>query len=213
MGRVFAISDIHGYGHLLQRLLEHSGYRPRTDRLYLLGDYVNKGPDSLGTLAIVERLCAGGAVALQGNNERKWLGGAADGLFPDPSEARRTLEWIARLPLWAECGRFLFVHAGLRPGVPLAEQDAEDITTIREPFHGSAPLRGRTVVFGHTSTFRFGVSPGALWFGEGKLGIDTGAGHGYDLSLVELTEGRQWAVAVSDPAAIRETRLPRDFAE
>jgi len=46
--RIFAISDIHGYGHLLIDLLDKSNFSIEEDRLFLLGDYVNKGPDSIG---------------------------------------------------------------------------------------------------------------------------------------------------------------------
>ncbi|MFC4598181.1 metallophosphoesterase [Cohnella hongkongensis] len=177
MGRLFAVSDVHGYGLLLERLLARAGYDPRADRLYLLGDYVNKGPDSAGTLELAHRLCGDGAVALQGNNERKWL----HGTVPDGWETERYRRWIANMPLWAEHGRFLFVHAGLRPGVPLREQTPEDLTEIREPFFQGPALPGRIVVFGHTSTSRFGIPPDAVWVGAGKLGIDTGAGHGHYL--------------------------------
>jgi len=200
MGRLFAVSDIHGYGRLLEWLLEWADYRPRQDRLYLLGDYVNKGPDSAGTLDIVARLCAAGAVALQGNNERKWLHQVPGAAVADEAAAARYRRFIAGLPLWAEYGPYLFVHAGLRPGVPLSAQTPEDLTEIREPFHGSPGLHGRIVVFGHTSTFRFGLPPDALWQSDGKLGIDTGAGHGHYLSLVELSEGWQWLVPVAGPA-------------
>ncbi|MBB6673742.1 metallophosphoesterase [Cohnella nanjingensis] len=208
MGRLFVISDIHGYGYLLERLLREAGYRSAEDRLFLLGDYVNKGPDSLGTLEYVDRLCAAGAVALQGNNERKWLLQMPREIALDPVEEQRCRSIIAKMPLWARCGRFLFVHAGLRPAIPMALQSAEDLTTIREPFHQSPAPTGNIVVFGHTSTFRFGVRPDALWFGDGKIGIDTGAGHGHYLSLVELTEGWQWSVPVSPPSPIRRIRVP-----
>ncbi|WP_372634965.1 metallophosphoesterase [Cohnella sp.] len=208
MSRLFAASDIHGYGILLERLLDCAGYDPRTDRLFLLGDYVNKGPDSAGTLELMHRLCGEGAVALQGNNERKWLQGVPDSAVPDALEAARYRRWIADMPLWARHGRFLFVHAGLRPGVPLREQTPEDLTEIRDPFFRAPAIPGKTVVFGHTSTSRFGLAPDEVWIGNGKLGIDTGAGHGHYLSLVELTEGRQWAISVTEPFSVRLARLP-----
>lgn len=207
MGRLFAVSDVHGYGYLLEALLARAGYDPDRDSLYLLGDYVNKGPDSAGTLDTIRRLRDAGAVALQGNNERKWLAQVPGDAVPDVRDAARYRGFISELPLWAEHGRFIFVHAGLRPGVPLREQTPEDLTEIREPFHQSAVLAGRTVVFGHTSTFRFGLCPRRVWASEGKLGIDTGAGHGHYLSLLELNGGWQWSVAVTDADDIRLNRL------
>ncbi|MEK8128197.1 metallophosphoesterase [Paenibacillus filicis] len=209
MNRVLAVTDIHGYGHLLEKLLEHAGYDAGCDRLFLLGDYVNKGPDSLGTLKLVRKLTEEGAVALQGNNERKWLRSL-------PPDVQSCAEWedgdgefLSKLPLWAEHDGFLFVHAGVRPGVPMDRQTPEDLTEIREEFHGSPPESGRIVIFGHTSTFRFGLSPERVWLGNGKLGIDTGAGHGYYVSLLDLTHGIQWYISVKAPHSIGTARLGR----
>ena len=211
MSKLFAVSDIHGYGQLLEYLLNCAGYSSRTDRLFLLGDYVNKGPDSVGTLDLVHKLCADGAIALQGNNERKWLNQGPDKSVHHQSLSARYHEWIAGMPLWAQYEDFLFVHAGLRPGITLPEQTPEDLTEIREPFFEAPGLPGKTVVFGHTSTYRFGLQPDRLWFADGKLGIDTGAGHGLFLSLVELTEGWQWSVPVLPPYNVKLTKHAMDF--
>ncbi|MCR8635854.1 metallophosphoesterase [Paenibacillus radicis (ex Xue et al. 2023)] len=203
MGRLLAVSDIHGYGWLLEGLLKHADYNSAKDHLYLLGDYVNKGPDSAGTLELIRKLMDGGAVALQGNNERKWLH-----CIPDQSvDPAQLISFISSLPLVAEYGPYLFVHAGLRPGVPLNAQSEKDLTEIRDEFHHAPVERGRIVVFGHTSTFRFGVSPDEIWFGYGKICIDTGAGHGHYLSLVDLTNGIQYYVSVLSPHTIRTALL------
>ncbi len=70
--RVIAISDVHGNGRLLERLLEQIGFC-EADALVLLGDHIEKGPDSLFTLRLVMRLCAAGnAYALQGNCDTLW---------------------------------------------------------------------------------------------------------------------------------------------
>ncbi|GAA3408882.1 metallophosphoesterase [Paenibacillus hodogayensis] len=202
-GNILAASDIHGYGHLLALLLDRAAYDPRRDKLFLLGDYVNKGPDSAGTLERIRRLQRDGAVALQGNNERKWLRAAPAAGEADAARTASLMPWMASLPLWAECGPYVFVHAGLRPGVPLRRQTADDLTEIRDEFHASPALPGQTVVFGHTSTFRFGVGAEAIWFGEGKIGIDTGAGHGHYVSLVDLSNGLHYYVSVQPPHDVR----------
>lgn len=207
MSYVYAISDIHGYGSLLETLLQHVYYQPEVDRLFLLGDYVNKGPDSAGTLDYVKELCDSGAVALQGNNERKWLHQLpAHAGFAAPQWLQYQ-QFIAAMPLWTEYNEYLFVHAGIRPDIPLHAQKPEELTEIREPFHQSPRYLDKTIVFGHTSTFRLGVPPDQLWYGDGKLGIDTGAGHGYYLSLVNLTEGIQWYVSVTRPEKITYRKL------
>lgn len=48
--RAIVVSDIHGNGHLLKQLLKECQYQPNIDHLILLGDYIEKGKDSLGTL-------------------------------------------------------------------------------------------------------------------------------------------------------------------
>ena len=49
MGRTYAISDVHGMGHLLDRMLEKIAFS-EADRLYILGDLIDRGPDPAGVL-------------------------------------------------------------------------------------------------------------------------------------------------------------------
>ena len=61
-------------------------------------------------------------------------------------------DWFASLPYTAIRGSYLFVHAGIKPGVPLEQQTSEDLTWIRRPFlnrHHGLPY---TVVHGHSIT-------------------------------------------------------------
>lgn len=191
--RILAISDIHGYGLQLDLLLEDARYRPGFDRLFLLGDYVNKGPDSEGTLARIRELCDNGAVALCGNNEQKWLHREA---------APQWSSFLSALPLWSCYGGFMFVHAGIRPGISMERQSVEDLTAIREPFLSEAVQGTDTIVFGHTPAWRLGASIGQIWIGDRKIGIDTGAGHGMKLTLVDLTGGIAYCISVAPDAAI-----------
>lgn len=193
--RIFAVSDIHGNGHLLLRLLMHARYHPNQDRLILLGDYVNKGPDSVGTLRLVQGLVRNGAIALLGNNERSWLDSG------DP-EAAPWRNFIEALPLWTEEEDYVFVHAGFRPGIPMHEQRVEDLTGIRKDFLQHFAIPGKTIVFGHTPTFRLGSPEGCVWAAPGKMGIDTGAGHGLCLALVNLTEREAYTIGIAEGAPI-----------
>ncbi|MDQ0169354.1 metallophosphoesterase [Paenibacillus tundrae] len=207
MGRLLAVSDVHGYGHLLKQLLNAAGYRPDQDQLILLGDYVNKGPDSWGTLQLVYQLTLNGAVALQGNNERKWLASMPNPLSEDHTPVEHYRKFLERLPLYYARNGLLFVHAGVRPGIPLSSQSPEDLTEIRDPFFSSPVDPNYTVVFGHTSTYRFNVAPWEIWIGSGKVGIDTGAGHGHYLSLVDFTTRNRWYVSVQEPYEIQKAIL------
>lgn len=70
--RLVAVSDIHGNGHLLERLLGELDFSEE-DALFLLGDFIERGRNSLATMRLVMRLCAAGnAFALQGNCDTLW---------------------------------------------------------------------------------------------------------------------------------------------
>lgn len=82
-----------------------------------------------------------------------------------PSWHRRFLEGLG---LWHKEGDYLFVHAGIRPGVPLAEQRPSDLVWIRDAFLSSASHLGHRVVHGHTICREPEVT-------ANRIGIDTGA--------------------------------------
>ncbi|WP_342505504.1 metallophosphoesterase family protein [Sporosarcina sp. FSL K6-2383] len=69
MKRTFVISDIHGELELFEQLLSNMQYNPLHDQLILLGDYVDRGPDSRKVLDKVIKLKAQGALVLKGNHE------------------------------------------------------------------------------------------------------------------------------------------------
>lgn len=61
------------------------------------------------------------------------------------------LDFVDALPLWHETDHLLFVHAGLRPGLPIDQQDPEDLIWIRDGFLDSDHDFGKLVVHGHTA--------------------------------------------------------------
>ncbi|MBX6320974.1 MAG: serine/threonine protein phosphatase [Rhodospirillaceae bacterium] len=78
------------------------------------------------------------------------------------------LRFLESLELVYEAGDYVFVHAGLRPGVPLDEQDPEDLMWIRDEFLYGPNSWNRLVVHGHSPSREPAV------FGH-RIGIDTGA--------------------------------------
>jgi serine/threonine protein phosphatase 1 len=78
------------------------------------------------------------------------------------------LEFLAKLRLTHAEGNYLFVHAGIRPGRPVEEQEKDDLLWIREEFLRSSVHHGLCVVHGHTITPEVDVRPN-------RVGIDTGA--------------------------------------
>lgn len=193
MERILAISDIHGQADALERLLAHANYNPQKDRLFLLGDYIGKGPNSLETLELVEKYVQNGAVALRGNHEQRAIQQCKKG---DPYW--KWIPFLNSLLYWFEESAFLFVHAGIRPGIPLKKQNSKDLITIRSPFLDKTFPFEKTIVFGHTPTDRLGVPRGKIWVQQNKIGIDTGAGNGHYLSLVDLTNRLQYQVPVGN---------------
>lgn len=69
MKRILAISDIHGEIDLLEQLLAQVAYQPNNDQLILLGDYVDRGPNSMAVVEKAIELQKDGAIILKGNHE------------------------------------------------------------------------------------------------------------------------------------------------
>lgn len=85
---------------------------------------------------------------------------------------RQHVDFLQSLELSFESGDYLFVHAGVHPGVPLDQQSADDLLWIREPFLSSTRELGRVIVHGHTvesepivRANRIGIDTGACWTG------------------------------------------------
>ena len=76
--------------------------------------------------------------------------------------------FLRTLDLHHEVGGYLFVHAGVRPGVPLALQSPDDLIWIRDDFLYATADHGHVVVHGHTIVNEAQVCPN-------RIGIDTGA--------------------------------------
>jgi len=168
-----------------------------------LGDYVDRGPDSKGVIERVRKGLSGfESISLKGNHEALmldflegkidgWVGdgvGGAEALesfgidwrmaLRDRAAAKAkigadTITWLRALKLSHTEGGFYFVHAGVRPGVPLAKQSVEDLIWIRKEFTGSDRDFGARIVHGHSPVRkpeikrnRIGLDTGAVWTGR-----------------------------------------------
>lgn len=211
---VVAIGDVHGCATLLREAIwPHLGSGAE---LIFLGDLIDRSPEPEGDQQVLElvRELQGdpeayglaGVTVLRGNHEQmlldaleeespgeatelwEWNGGDPDFL----PAAREHQGWLQSLPLTAERGEYLFVHAGVRPGVPLQQQQADDLLWIRGPFlsgpHG-LPYR---VVHGHTfrSDYRVTRLPH-------RIGIDTGAFKSGQLTALPLAPWPAHALEVA----------------
>nr|MBI3613415.1 symmetrical bis(5'-nucleosyl)-tetraphosphatase [Nitrospirota bacterium] len=137
----YAIGDIQGCFSALQRLISRLSFDPSRDRLWFVGDLVNRGPDSLSVLRYVKGL-GKAAVTVLGNHDLHLLAIAAgvtqlgrkDTLHevleaPDRDEL---LLWLRRQPLLHSADGFLLLHAGLAPqwSAAKAGQLAREVETI-----------------------------------------------------------------------------------
>ena len=216
--RIYAVGDVHGHADKLRALhaaiwSDLAANPARETLLIHLGDYIDRGPDSAGCLALLAAPPIAGmpSVNLMGNHERMlldaleqprraslWLqnGGATTlqswGIAPGspPSEWHHQippdqLRFMQSLALSHAAGRFIFVHAGVRPGIRLAAQAPDDLLWIRECFlewDGTmlpeAP--DRIIVHGHTPAEQPEVR-------RNRIGIDTNAARGGKLTCAALS--------------------------
>ena len=92
-------------------------------------------------------------------------------------------DFLAGLPFSHETEAQFFVHAGIRPGVPLDMQEIDDLLWIRHEFHGDTRDHGKLIVHGHTPIEQ------PAHYGN-RINLDAGAGFGRPLSVAEI-EGRE----------------------
>ena len=122
----YAVGDIQGCGRELEALLERLDFTPGRDQLWLVGDLVNRGPESLEVLRLVRGL-GDSAVTVLGNHDLHLLARAFGGARSSRSDTldevlgaadRDTLlEWLLQRPLahYDAARGDLLVHAGLVP--------------------------------------------------------------------------------------------------
>jgi bis(5'-nucleosyl)-tetraphosphatase (symmetrical) len=157
---IYAIGDIQGCLDPFKRLLDRISFDPQTDQLWLVGDLVNRGPDSLALLRFVRDL--GNSVRIVLGNHDLFLLATAEGIaavrpkdtIQDVLEAEDRCEliaWLRRQPLLHREGSFLMVHAGLLPQWTVDESAgfAREVESalagpdyrsfLQSLFHGPAP--------------------------------------------------------------------------
>ncbi len=106
------------------------------------------------------------------------------------------LEFLDQLSLMHVTDEHIFVHAGIRPGIPLEKQTEHDLIWIRDGFLEHTEDFGRLVVHGHTSLQR------PEHYGN-RLNLDSGAGHGRSLTAARI-EGREaWTLTESGREPLR----------
>jgi serine/threonine protein phosphatase 1 len=191
-------------------LAEHHPGEPF--RLVFLGDYVDRGPRSREVLDRVRRLQRQGAICLRGNHEELMIRSIQSeagmrtflrngGVQTLASLATRetfmdAIEWMADLPLTHEDDHRLFVHAGVRAGVPLNAQSAEDFLWIRRPFLDYPGPFPKYAVHGHSPTLFLPDASRRPHVLTNRCNLDTGAVYGGPLSAAVFSDEQAAPIAV-----------------
>jgi serine/threonine protein phosphatase 1 len=222
MPRTLAIGDIHGslaaFDALLGAIRLTAG-----DHLVLLGDYVDRGPDSKGVIQrIIQLRKTRRVTAIMGNHEemmlaaraghidhlRDWvLNGGLDTLisYGGPRATMRDIpaeHWHFLehdLVDYLETGTHLFVHAGCDPDRPLGEQ--ADAVLRWERCDRIRPHQSGQVI----------PQPAGMPMNKGfAVCLDTGAGYGELLTCLDVHSGKLWQ---ADPAGKISRAQIADFLE
>ena len=120
----YAIGDIQGCYSTFRRLLDQLDFDPASDRLWLVGDLVNRGPQSLEVLRFIKGL-GSRAVTVLGNHDLHLLVVAGGHVKPHRGDTLKKilkardrdelLDWLRHRKLMHAAGRYALVHAGLLP--------------------------------------------------------------------------------------------------
>jgi len=205
MAKTFVIGDIHGCHQALMALWHKISPVAEEDTVVFLGDYIDRGPDSLQVIdeimGIRKRLPR--VITLMGNHEQMLLhflegkeeasylevGGAETlasyGITHGESNFSRLpprhLDFFHGLiPFWQN-DEAIYVHAGLMPGRPLALQPKSWLLWAREEFLESDYDFGKPVIYGHTPFPKPRIE-------KHRIGIDTGAVYGGHLTCLILPD-------------------------
>ena len=218
---VYAIGDIHGQYEELQRVLGLIAADGGPDaKIVFLGDYVDRGPDSRAVVqALIEGVEAGrNWHPIKGNHDRYFTRFMTDQTIYDPATSpdlfwfnprlvgpihtaaravvpQHHLDFLRHLPLVHQEADLLFVHAGLRPGIPLSRQAEDDLVWIRQGFLDYAEPFDWLVVHGHT----------ALDYPEhagNRVNLDGGAGYFRPLHAAVFEAGSCWLLSESGRIAL-----------
>jgi len=191
MNLTYVIPDIHGRFDLLSAALHriHDHAAGNAGTLVMLGDYVDKGPDSSKVIARLRRAMPEGwiFIPLRGNHDAMmaaglrdpakmmhWLERGGDAVLQsyggDPSAVPAgDVAWLEALPLMHVDAHRVYVHAGLDPGVAIDAQLETTLLWKRYPQGDAAGFEGRHVVHGHNS---FAQGPELY---QGRTNLDTRA--------------------------------------
>lgn len=211
--RIFAISDIHGCARTFQKLVKEVIHLQQSDRLYLIGDYIDRGQDSKGVVDFVFQLLSEGhhLYLLRGNHEQlmmdsvndtqvfaHWILNGGDQTLKSfgiksYSDLPTTYQsFFEKTVPWLTYEKFIMVHAGLNFNNDNIFEDELAMLWTRDMKIDMQKLGDRVILHGHTpKPLDFILSQS----NQGAINIDGGCvykdrkGFG-NLIAYELTEDK-----------------------
>lgn len=196
MKRIIGISDIHGEYDKLCSVLDKI-IPQKDDTIVFMGDYIDRGKKSrevVDKIIDMQNFC--NCVYLIGSHEYAMLHANSDDYYnylfwnyggDSTVESYGGFENIMKihgeffnsLKPYHIIGDYLFVHAGLRVGVPVEEQDLTDLVYIRSEFYKKKHNFPYKIIFGHTEFTEPQIQ-------DDKICIDTGCGKYKDAALTAI---------------------------
>ncbi|HEX8348352.1 MAG TPA: metallophosphoesterase family protein [Hymenobacter sp.] len=203
----YVTTDLHGCLLTFRHLVENVMDLQPEDELYILGDYVNKGPDSRGLLDYLMQLQRSHRVyCLRGNHDQE-LVDAAHGrthlTWASSTDQHYTLQsfgvgspaeipapyiqWLAGLPYCLDLPDFVLVHAGFNFRLPpeRMRSDLHTMLNIKQFTFDASRLQGRRLLHGHVPTPTAEVQR-QVRMQAGAIGLDTGCVYRHNPELSHL---------------------------
>lgn len=170
MTKVFTISDIHGCAKTFIALVEKVIQLTENDQLFLLGDYIDRGPDSKGVIDYIIHLKQRGfnVTALRGNHEAMLLGSITDdsmlamfvrnggdktlsqfGIQHPKDMPLHYLNFFNELGFYSRFEKYILVHAGINTNAAEPFEDRESMLWTRN-FQVDGVIKENYVIHGHT---------------------------------------------------------------
>jgi serine/threonine protein phosphatase 1 len=170
--RRLVISDIHGCAKTLMALVESKVQLTKDDHLYLLGDYIDRGPNSSGVIDYLINLTNNGynIFPIRGNHEQNLLNAineydtetlvhfvriinnSGDLLDENNTIKQRYIDFFTSLKFYYDLGDFIIVHAGINFSSPNPLSDTLAMLELRNTVPNHKLLNGRAIVHGHQVT-------------------------------------------------------------
>lgn len=190
----YAIGDIHGCVKTFRKLVEDGLKLTKGDTLYLLGDLVNKGPDSMGVLDYVLYLLKKkhNVLSVRGNHDQMFLdayyGKIADYWITEHAKAKTLksfgvtevedipviyFDYIKDMPYFLELDNCFLVHAGFNFSLSNPFMDFKAMLHTRKFKLNTKLLKGKRLIHGHVPIDRFSIEK-SVKTQENEINLDGG---------------------------------------